>query len=145
MNDIIPFLLRAKRATYAGNGARAASSRPASQDFNYCEGELRYIDSYLGSAKFAGEEAVWNGASSVWAMNYVGRTLADGFSVDFLKDALSQATAELPFRGPLRYESGDFVYLCSVKGDFAWFYGFEEIFFRGERVYECAFHGGEID
>ena len=144
-NGIVCFLLEAKRHTYAGKGAEVKSSRPTSHDFQYREGNLKYIDTYLGSSKFSGEEAVWEDDSPVWAMNYLGRTLADEFSSDFLKAALLHGAEEYPYRGPLRYETGDFLYTCSMKGDFHWFYGYEEITFKGEKVYECAFHGGDVD
>ena len=58
-DEVIEFLMRAKRATYAGKGAETVPSRPESHDLEYREGELRYIDTYLGGAQFAGEEAVW--------------------------------------------------------------------------------------
>lgn len=57
-SDLIDFLIRAKKATYAGEGKEAPSSRPHSHDFHYSEGTLRYIDTYLGSTQFAGEEAL---------------------------------------------------------------------------------------
>jgi hypothetical protein len=48
MNDeLISFLLRAKKATYAGHGAEVVSSRPASHDLFYAENDLTYIDTYL--------------------------------------------------------------------------------------------------
>ena len=49
---IIGFLIRAKKATYAGKGAETASSRPASHDLVYKEDDLMYLDTYLGGGKF---------------------------------------------------------------------------------------------
>jgi len=62
---IVEFLIRAKKATYAGKGAETDSSRPGSHDLLYAEGALKYIDTYLGNAKFAGEEALWKRRRSV--------------------------------------------------------------------------------
>ena len=45
---IIDFLIKAKKATYAGKGAETASSRPQSHDLIYEEGGLTYYDTYLG-------------------------------------------------------------------------------------------------
>ena len=142
--DVIQFLLRAKKATYAGKGGETDPSRPRSHDLHYTEGEFKYIDSYLGGEKFAGEEAIWKNDVPFWAMNYIGRVIGENFSGDFLKDALSHVTEEYPFRGPLKYEKGDNIYSCSVKGDFHWFYGYEEIYHMNNKVYECAFHGGDV-
>jgi len=110
----------------------------------YIEGSLTYIDTYLGSEKFAGEEALWKDNVPFWSMNYVGRVIAEGFSGDFLKEALLLVPEEYPFRGPMQYTNGDYSYMCNIKGDFHWFYGFEEIHFQGNKIYECAFHGGDI-
>ena len=142
--DIIPFLLRAKKATYAGKGPETASSRPGSHDLQFREGEMLYIDSYLGGERFAGEEAVWNHGTPVWSMNYAGRVTDPVFSGDFLKEALLRVPAETPYRGPARYDSGDYAYRCEVSGDFAWFQGRESIAFHGQEIYECFFHGGLI-
>ena len=57
---IIDFLIRAKKATYAGKGAETASSRPESHDLIYREDDLMYYDTYLGGNKFAGEEALFS-------------------------------------------------------------------------------------
>jgi transcriptional regulator with XRE-family HTH domain len=56
---LIGFLLRAKKATYAGHGAEAESPcRPLSHHLIYAEGDFLYFDTYLGGERFAGEEAV---------------------------------------------------------------------------------------
>jgi len=141
---IIDFLIRAKKATYAGGGPKSAPSRPNSHDLHYAEDNLKYIDTYLGGEKFAGEEALWDNDVPFWAMNYIGRIVADGFSSDFLNEALSIIPEDMPYRGPLKHENGDNVYTCSVQGDFEWFSGFEEIHNNGIKVYECIFHGGAI-
>ena len=143
--SVIDFLIRAKKATYAGKGAEADASRPRSHDLQYTEGALKYIDTYLGGEKFAGEEALWKDEVPFWAMNYVGRVIADGFEGDFLKEALLRVPEESPFRGPAQYENGEYSYVCNVTGDFHWFYGVEEIYFKGNKVYECLFHGGDIE
>ena len=139
---IVEFLIRAKKATYAGKGAETASSRPESHDLVYREDDLMYLDTYLGGGKFAGEEAVWKDDSCVYAMNYMGRVLGDGFSGNFLKEALRAADKKMPYRGPEIYSAGEYTYRCKVTGDFTWFQGYEEIYKGDTKVYECVFHGG---
>lgn len=143
-DSVIDFLCRAKKSTYAGQGSEEKSSRPGSHDLHYTEGMLSYIDTYLGGEKFAGEEAVWLENQPLWSMNYAGRILAEGFSGDFLKEALSLVPRENPYRGPLLYSNGDYTYHCMVTGSFGWFQGYEEIFCNSNKVYECMFHGGRI-
>lgn len=142
--DVIDFLCKAKKATYAGSGNETKSSRPNSHDLEYTEGDLKYIDTYLGGEKFSGEEAVWKSDVPIWSMNYVGRILGEGFSGGFLKEALSLVSKEKPYRGPIMYENGQYKYHCIINGDFKWFQGYEEIYFENTKVYECFFHGGEI-
>lgn len=142
MDSILPFLIRAKQATYAGDGTLCPSSRPGSRDLCYREGALCYYDTYLGSDPFAGEEAVWIDGVPYWVMNYRGRRLDPDFSYDFLKEALRHGTPALPYRGPARYQRGEYVYHCVVDGDPSWFSGHEEIHCRGRKQYEGDFHGG---
>ena len=142
---LIDFLLRAKRATYAGKGPEAPPSRPGSHDLHYAEGDMSYIDSYLGGERFAGEEALWQASKPVWAMNYIGRVTGEGFSGDFLKAALRQGSPEMPWRGPREFQQDGYVYRCSITGEFAWFRGTETISRNGRTIYECLFHGGSIE
>lgn len=142
--EIISFLIRAKKATYAGKGAETTPTRPKSHDLTYSEGECMYYDTYLGGANFAGEEALWLGKNPYWSMNYAGRVVGENFSGDFLKEALSNVPAEMPYRGPKEYSSGDYAYECRVSGEFEWFCGSETISFRGQVIYECNFHGGIV-
>lgn len=138
---LIEFLMRAKQKTYAGKGGEEAPSRPCSHDLKYAEGNLCYLDTYLGGERFAGEEALWEGGVPVWSMNYAGRVTGQPFSGDFLKEALLRVPASMPFRGPERYTNGDFAYACRVEGDFEWFQGYETISYRGQVIYDCHFHG----
>ena len=144
-NRIIDFLIRAKKATYAGKGAETESSRPESHDLIYREDDLMYYDTYLGGDKFAGEEALWISGIPFWSMNYVGRVTGDHFSGDFLKEALLHVPEEEPYRGPRDYENGDYAYHCDADGSFEWFQGRETIEYRGQQIYECRFHGGLIE
>ena len=103
---IVEFLVRAKRATYAGKGAETTPSRTGSHDLVWREGDLMYYDTYLGGERFAGEEALWVSDAPYWSMNYAGRVTGSPFSGDFLKEALLRVPGEAPFRGPEKYENG---------------------------------------
>jgi len=142
--DIIGFLCKAKRSTYAGKGPECKPSRPNSHDLEYVEGNLKYIDTYLGGEKFSGEEALWKDDIPFWSMNYIGRVLDERFSGSFLKEVLSLVSKENPYRGPVIYQNGQYKYHCIIGGEFNWFQGHEEIYFNDIKVYECFFHGGLI-
>jgi hypothetical protein len=145
--DFVQFLIRAKQATYASGIKPEFSSRPASHDLHYSEGDFAYIDSYLGGFHFIGEEAVWQSGTPIWGMNYYGKMLVQeipaGFG-EFLKAALMRVPRETPFRGPAEFSLGNFFYRCKVNGNLERFVGEEEILLNGEAIYWLAFHGGEV-
>lgn len=142
--EIIDFLIKAKKSTYAGKGNETKPSRPNSHDLEYVEGELKYIDTYLGGENFLGEEALWKNDVPFWSMNYAGRVLSEEFSGSFLKEALRLVSKDNPYRGPIIYQRGQYKYHCVINGDFKWFQGYEEIYFNDNKTYECYFHGGEV-
>lgn len=145
MKEIIEFLIKAKKETYAGKGAETDSSRPQSHDLIYNEGDYMYYDTYLGGKMFSGEEALWIKGEPYWSMNYVGRVTGQNFSGDFLKEALLLVPYKKPYRGPEYYENGDYSYNCKVDGNFNWFQGYEIICYKGRQIYECYFHGSVIE
>jgi len=140
----VSFLCRAKKASYAGNGAETVPSRPASHDLQYSEGSLVYIDTYLGGERFSGEEAVWQDGKPVWSMNYAGRVVDQPFSGEFLKAVLAQVPMDKPFRGPDYYTDGTYVFEQTAEGGIPWFQGYEKITAGGRLVYELFFHGGTV-
>lgn len=142
INRLVEFRLEANSNTYAACMNETDSTRLNSHDFTYSNGPYTYHDTYVGGEQFAGEEAIWYVGKSQYAMNYIGRISSQNFSGDFLKEALRKADKKMPFRGPEYYQSGQYIYKCSVVGDFTWFQGYEEIFCDNEKVYECYFHGG---
>jgi hypothetical protein len=70
MDGLEGFVVRAKAACYAGDGAGTSPSRTGSHDLGYAEADWSYRDSYFGATDFIGQEVVWCGTAPVWAMNY---------------------------------------------------------------------------
>lgn len=144
IKKIISFLVCAKKNTYSAGINKAKSSRTKSSDFSYEEKPYKYYDTYLGGEKFSGEEAVWLHENPIWCMNYSGRILEDNFNNSFLREVLSEVSENFPYRGPRVFTKGDYHYHCKIDGEFVWFQGYEEIFYRDEKIYECNIHGGII-
>ena len=142
LDQLITFRLEANVNTYAAFMNEAPSTRLDSHDFRYENGDYTYHDTYVGGEQFAGQEAIWKKGKALYAMNYMGRVLAKEFSGNFLKAALRAADHKMPYRGPEYFEDGEYIYKCSVNGDFTWFQGYEEIYWKDKKVYECYFHGG---
>lgn len=144
-DDLLDFLFEAKLNTYASGAAEnKTSSRPNSHDLTYIDGNMCYIDTYLGSEKFSGQEALWIDEVAIWTMNYIGRVLEERFSGDFLKTALTIGIHQNVVRGPELYKEGDYTYHSEYKGTMEWFQGYETIYYLNVKVYECYFHGGII-
>lgn len=112
VNEIIDFRLEANVNTYAAFLNETDSTRLDSHDYRYEKGAYVYHDTYVGREQFVGQEA------------------------------LRKADHSMPYRGLEYYQDGEFLYKCKVTGDVPWFQGYEEIYLRDERVYECYFHGG---
>src|SRR5688572_14043988 len=75
LSELQGFIVRAKAATYVGGGAKISSSRTASHDLQFSEGDWMYLDSYYGGTDFIGQEAIWHVKNPVWVMNYYGYIL----------------------------------------------------------------------
>jgi hypothetical protein len=60
---LVPFLIRAKRRTYAGQGddATVAALLPGAKQLEWREGQLLYRDVYFGMQRFVGQEVVYHG------------------------------------------------------------------------------------
>jgi transcriptional regulator with XRE-family HTH domain len=144
LDELIAFRLEANVNTYAAFMNEVDATRPSSHDFRYEKGDYVYHDTYVGGEEFAGEESICKNGQAVYAMNYMGRVLSEGFSGNFLKEALRAADKKMPYRGPELYQSGEYMYRCKVTGDFTWFQGYEEIYHNDLKVYECVFHGGTL-
>ncbi len=144
LDELIAFRLVANVNTYAAFKNEVDATRPDSHDFRYESGDYIYHDTYVGAEEFAGEESICKNGQAVYAMNYMGRVLSEGFSGNFLKEALRAADKKMPYRGPELYQSGEYMYKCKVTGDFTWFQGYEEIYHNDSKVYECVFHGGTL-
>lgn len=144
IEELMAFRLEAAKNTYSGYGKETDASRLATHDYKWEKGEYLYLDSYVGGEAFSGQEIVYKRGVPLYTMNYCGRTLAEEFSGDFLKEALREADLRLPYRGPEYYAAGEYRYCCKVAGDVTWFQGYEEIYHMDKKVYECYFHGGII-
>lgn len=139
---LITFLCEAKRDTYVAENKGEIKSNV--QDFSYKKGSLKYSNTCIGTEQIVGEEVLWQGDAPVWAMNYTGREVAEGFDITFLREALRRIKEDLPYRGPRYLELGEYTYKCRVEGEFEWFVGCEKILCRGKKVYEAMFQGGVV-
>ena len=156
MLEILEFLIRAKKNTYAnGDSAKVKSSRLGSKDYHYEEIVLgkkyAYHDTYFGGEKFIGEEVLYVENKPVWAMNYNGYSFIENLSEEAMDNALRPALMHvgedekaLPVRGPSEYVNGEYRYTFSQTGTFENFTGLERIYKHDTLIYELRCSGGEI-
>ncbi len=143
------FIVRAKAATYVGDGEKAESCRPGSHDLKFQEGAFSYLDSYFGGTDFIGQEVVYYEDEPVWAMNYYGRILepekiSAAEAGQIIKESLSLLYKEGRFLGGFEHETGHGIYTDTSQGDLESFTGLEWITREDIRVYELLYHGGRI-
>jgi hypothetical protein len=143
------FIIKAKAATYAGNGKRVQPTRPGSIDLSYEEGDLTYRDSYFGSGDFIGEEVVWHRGDTVWAMNYYGyilvpEELSAEESGKVIKESLTALYSEGRFLSGFKHQTTLGLYIDTNEGDVSNFHGMEWTERGGRRLYELRYHGGLV-
>jgi hypothetical protein len=153
-DELIHFLLHARRRTYAGQDD-AASVRPllpGSKQLEYQEVPFFYRNIYFGTTSFVGQETVYFRGRPVWSMSYSGGIIPEVVSRDeeqhiytFLRQALQQVAYERPFRGPQVYSAGPYRYLDTTQGDIVHFRGEEMIMQGKKRVYALRYGGGLLD
>jgi len=152
LDQLAKFLVKAKIQTYAGEGLEVLPQRPGFKELEFIEGDFSYRDSYVGFFFAPGHEVVRFKEEPIWSMIYGGGMLPT-FQSDvefaqktyqFLKQALLRVEESEPFRGPKKFENGEFSYHNSTEGDIARFFGVEEIFFHEKKVFGQNYMGGLI-
>jgi hypothetical protein len=143
------FIVRAKAATYVGDGRQSLSYRPGSHDLQFHDGSFSYLDSYFGGTDFIGQEVVYFEGRAVWAMNYYGRILRpdliDGLEAGkIIKASLTRMYEQGRFLGGFEHTVDGSVYSDTSEGDVLSFTGKEWITRNNVRVYELVYHGGLI-
>jgi hypothetical protein len=148
--ELVHFILLAKRASYVGGGSHLLPYRLGSHDLQFTQGDWAYHDSYLGESDFIGEEIVYFQAKVVWGMNYFGRILrpdkiTSAQAGAIIQQSLSRMYETGRFLGGFQYAVGEFTYKDTNEGDVEYFTGKEWIEFKGEVVYQLVYHGGIVN
>lgn len=144
--ELEDFLVEAKKATYGSDETKPVQLDDGSKEYLYERDEYVYRDRYFGSNPFVGEEVVYWKGEPIWSMNYYGKaTSRDPDEVfGFLTKALGAVERKKPYRGPEKLRDGLWDYHFMSRGNVFSFWGEEEIFYDGIKVYWLRFHGGEI-
>lgn len=149
LKELNAFIVRAKAATYVGDGQHSDPCRRGSHDLRFADQEWSYHDSYFGGRDFIGEEVVYHRDTPVWAMNYYGRILRDDLlsgaeAGQMIKASLTRMYQEGRFLGGFEYHENDLTYTDGNEGNVVFFRGRETIRRGSETAYELEYHGGLI-
>lgn len=149
--QILDFLIEAKRRTYASQGddASVLPLLTGSRQLEYRNGSFFYRDIYFGVAYFAGQETVYKDEIPYWSMSYAGgvdRTITAKDDIRgiyaFLRSALRQVSKEHIFRGPATFTDGIYEYKNTSEGHFESFHGTEIITQNNRVLYSLHYSGG---
>jgi Domain of unknown function (DUF5680) len=144
------FLVKAKLATYAGQGD-LASIKPAligSKQLEFSDNGMSYSDIYFGMNYFSGLEVVYEHGSPLWSMSYSGGVKTNASNEDvkriysFLRKALKTISTDAPFRGSPFLIENDMSYVNNYCGDVQRFNGNESIKIDNREVYSLTYSGG---
>ena len=149
VSNLVDFILRAKQATYVGEGKQLLPYRLGSHDLQFIEGDWAYHDSYLGENDFMGVEIVYYRGKVRWGMNYFGRIIqpdkiTSPQAGEVIKNSLMKMYQTGRFLGGFINTVKEFTYKDTNEGDPQYFTGKEWIEVKGEIVYALDYHGGLI-
>ncbi len=143
------FILDASRATYAsGDSSLRKKQEDGSTTIEFEDSGYKFHDNYFGGEPYGGREVIFLNGKSIWMMVYYGLVHPGTEAKEvypFLTESLSQATLEMPYRGPAVYEKGLWKYENELKGDLESLSGTERIKNQNKVVYEASYIGGLID
>lgn len=147
-NEIRQFLIKANSNGYGNESIKPVNEADGSKTFLFEDGVWKFHDNYFGGEPFGGREVISYDQKAVWMMVYYGLVkeinLQDQIYA-FLKESLMLFTEEMPYRGPSRYENGDWLYVNEVVGSFDNFFGEEIISYKNQEVYRTRYQGGAVD
>ncbi len=143
------FIFKASRATYAsGDKSIQQKQTDGSTTIVFEDGDYKYHDNYFGGEPYGGREVLFLKNKPIWMMVYYGfvhKNVEVKEIYPFLVESLSNATIEMPYRGPKLYEKGNFKYTNNLIGDVDNFSGEEKIFKDDICVFETKYIGGFVD
>ena len=143
------FLVDSNKAGYAGGEEIKWIKEPdGSTTIPFEKGEWRSHDNFFGGEPYGGRTVVFHGRKPVWMMVYYG-WVAEGVETNpvygVLRGALIQMPEDYPFRGPKKYEEGEFIYTNSWDGEVDRFSGEEQIMQEDKLIYKANYIGGLVD
>ncbi len=143
------FLIDCNNAGYAGGKEKEwIKEEDLSTTIPFKQGIWKSHDNFFGGEPYGGRTVVFFKNKPVWMMVYYG-WVEEGVEVDpiytVLRNALQKMPADYPYRGPKKYEEGNYTYTNSWDGEVDRFSGSEEIRQNERLIYQASYMGGLVD
>ena len=143
------FLLKSNDAGYAGGDEKTwIREDDGSLTIVFEDGEWKSHDNFFGGEPYGGRTIVFHHGRPVWLLVYYG-WVAEESQPDrlyaVLRNALKEMPEAAPYRGPERYEEGQFTYINRWEGELGRFTGREEIHETSTLAYQAEYAGGWVD
>lgn len=143
------FLAESNAAGYAeGDSKKWIKEKDLSTTIPFESGDFKSHDNFFGGEPYGGRTVVFYKDNPVWIMVYYG-WVEEGQETDpvykILRGALKQMPQEAPFRGPAKYQEGEFTYTNTWNGDVERFEGEEKITQGEKLIYQANYRGGLVD
>ncbi|OGK37893.1 hypothetical protein A3B02_01735 [Candidatus Roizmanbacteria bacterium RIFCSPLOWO2_01_FULL_42_14] len=146
---LVQFLLSSNMAGYAGGEEKQwIKESDGSTTIPFREGAWCSHDNFFGGEPYGGRVVVFYENKPYWMMVYYGwvEGMVESKPIyEVLQHALMEMPQDYPYRGPEKYEEGDYVYSNSWQGEVDRFSGSEQITKNGVLVYKADYLGGLVD
>ena len=150
MDEIREFLIYSAKNGYGNAQAITTEETDGSKTIEVTNGNLRMHDNYFGGEPYGGREVIFLGDKAIWMMAYYGavKDLGDMALQDvygYLRQNLLNPDPDMPIRGPLEHQEGEWTYAADIKGDLTDFTCEEVIRHDDKIIYQATFAGGLVD
>jgi hypothetical protein len=147
--ELSNFLVKAKRNKYSKKKeSNSKILNDGSKYYEYNEYNYSFQAKKYGNNPFSGQEVVYKNGNPIWSMNYYGVILDviidyEAFQ-DFLSRALKLVMKDMPYRGPSKFSSRDWIYSIKIDGSIKKFRGEEKVHYNNKNVFTLYIHGGNL-
>jgi hypothetical protein len=149
--ELYAFIVDGNKNTYAAGADPVPNPHlPNFHELIYSKDNLDYRDSYVGHYRSRGITIVRLEDEPLWVATYGGGMMEGkeetvDHTFQFLKKALNEKEEDSEsLRGPKEFSYGDWRYTYTQEGDVLEFHGYEEIFYKEERLFFHRIIGGVV-
>ncbi|MBI4039202.1 hypothetical protein HY388_00030 [Candidatus Daviesbacteria bacterium] len=149
IKNLRQFLIDSNQAGYAsGQEKKWIKEADGSTTIPFEKGDWKSHDNFFGGEPYGGRTIVFYKEKPVWIMVYYGWATEEVETnpiYQVLRNALMKMPQDHPFRGPGKYQDGEYIYTNLWSGELERFFGEEKIIQNDKLVYKANYLGGLVD